>query len=110
MIRVAERGGVIGLGAALLSTERAKATADGFVDQLKHTVDLVGIGFDFCKFLIDQRPAMTLPAIDVFFPPDLSDHSHMSNVTRIMIERGFGDGDMEKVLHGNWMRLLGEHL
>jgi len=37
-------------------------------------------------------------------------HSHTRNLTRKLIERGFNDADIEKILHGNWLRILKERL
>jgi microsomal dipeptidase-like Zn-dependent dipeptidase len=41
-----------------------------------------------------------------YFIPDLTNHSHARNLTRKLIERGFADADIEKILFGNWMRLI----
>jgi microsomal dipeptidase-like Zn-dependent dipeptidase len=72
--------------------------------------DSVGIGFDFFKFILDQHPNMPLPPFDVFFPPNLINHGHTRNVTRVLIERGVADDDIEKMLYANWMRVFGELL
>ena len=53
---------------------------------------------------------MPLPPLPVHFPPELHNHAHTRNVTRRLIERGFADGEIEKILYGNWMRLFGELL
>ncbi|PYK52462.1 MAG: hypothetical protein DME51_00055, partial [Verrucomicrobia bacterium] len=40
------------------------------------------------------------------FIPDLTNHSHARNLTRKLIERGFSDQEIEKILRGNWLRIL----
>lgn len=113
---VAQRGGVVGVNAILVSPKRAESTVDRYVDHIAHIVDLigidhVGIGFDFCEYLFDQLPPhiraeleqkLTLP----HFLPDLTNHSHAPNLTRKLIERGFTDSEIEKILRGNWLRVL----
>ncbi len=40
------------------------------------------------------------------FLPDLGNHSHARNMTRKLIERGFSDEQIEKILRENWLRVL----
>jgi membrane dipeptidase len=40
------------------------------------------------------------------FIPDLTNHSHARNLTRKLIERGFTDDNIEKILRGNWLRVF----
>ena len=40
------------------------------------------------------------------FIPDLTNHSQSRNLTRRLIERGFNDEQIEKILFRNWMRIL----
>ena len=42
--------------------------------------------------------------------PDLTNHAHAKNLTYKLIERGFSDADIEKILRGNWLRVLREWL
>jgi len=44
------------------------------------------------------------------FIPDLTNHSHTRNLTRKLIERGFSDEEIGKILRGNWLRILREWL
>ena len=48
--------------------------------------------------------------MDVAFVPDLKHHGHARNLTRRLIERGWKDGDIEKLFYGNWMRVFEEVL
>ena len=74
-------------------------------------IDGVGIGFDFCQFLWRQMPAAELKEMEAkltrpHFLPDLDNHADARNVTRKLIERGFSDEQIEKILRGNWLRVL----
>ncbi len=113
---IGARGGVIGINAILVSPKKEKATLDRYVDHIEHVasligIDGVGIGFDFCEFLWRQMPEAEREALQAKlttpnFLPDLGNHSHARNLTRKLIERGFSDEQIEKILRGNWLRLL----
>ena len=115
-----ERGGVIGVNAVLVSPRQEDSTLDRYVDHIEHVAGLigihgVGIGFDFFEFIYRQWSEATRQALaakwrEPHFIPDLRDHSQARNLTRKLIERGFSDGDMEKILFRNWMRILEELL
>jgi microsomal dipeptidase-like Zn-dependent dipeptidase len=40
------------------------------------------------------------------FLSDLGNHAHARNLTRKLLERGFSDEQIEKILCGNWWRVL----
>ncbi len=113
---IGARGGVIGANAILVSAKKEDSTLDRYVDHIEHIVDLigidgVGIGFDFCEFLFDQMPkaeraAMQNKLTTPHFIPELTNHSQARNLTRKLIERGFTDEQIEKILRGNWLRVL----
>ena len=115
---VGERGGVIGINAVLLSSQKEKATLDHYVDHIAYVADLagidaVGIGFDFIEFLFrhwtpEQQAAIAAAMIQAHPAPGLTNHSHARNLTERLIERGFGDDEIEKVLYRNWLRVLKE--
>jgi membrane dipeptidase len=117
---VGERRGVIGVNAILVSSTAEKATLDHYVDHIEHIVSLigidgVGIGFDFCEYLFNQLPKEIVEEISAkltrpYFISDLTNHSHARNLTRKLIQRGFTDEQMEKLLSGNWMRVIKELL
>jgi membrane dipeptidase len=113
---VGERHGVIGINSVLVSPREEESTLDRYVDHIEHIADLigfegVGIGFDFFEFIYRQWPEskqkelaekLTTP----HFIPDLRNHSHARNLTRKLIERGFSDEQIEKILRANWMRIF----
>lgn len=113
---IGARGGVIGINAILVSAKKEEATLDRYVDHIEHVADLigidgVGIGFDFCEFLwrqmpIEKRAELEAKLTTPHFLPDLGNHAHARNVTRKLIERGFTDEEIEKILRGNWLRVL----
>lgn len=117
---IGQRHGVIGVNSVLVSSERAQATLDRFIDHIEHIaaligIDGVGIGFDFFKFIYDTWPFGMKADFDGRFPDvhfleNLSEHAHARFLTRRLIERGFSDQDIEKVLYGNWMRVFSELL
>jgi membrane dipeptidase len=113
---IGQRHGVIGINAVLVSPRREEATLDRFIDHIEHVADLigidgVGIGFDFLEFLYRQWPETEKKELAKRFSrphfiPDLTNHSHARNLTRRLIERGFRDEQIAKILFGNWMRIL----
>jgi len=117
---IGERRGVIGINSALISSGQKEATLDGYVDHIEHVTNLIGIdgvaiGFDFFEFIYRQwseseREEFHAKFTNVHFVPDLANHSHARNLTRKLIERGFSDEEIEKILFGNWMRILKELL
>lgn len=118
--QVGQRGGVIGVNSVLVSPIKEHATLDTYIDHIEHIAGLIGIdgvaiGFDFFKFIYDSWPTPLKAEFDaklsnIHFPELLSDHSQARNLTRRLIERGFGDEDIEKILYRNWMRVLKELL
>jgi membrane dipeptidase len=117
---VGERRGVIGVNSVLLSPRQEEATLDRYVDHIEHIaaligIDCVGIGFDFFEFLYRGRTEAEKREMEArftrpHFPPDLLNHSHARNLTRKLIERGFSDEQIEKILRGNWLRIFAQLL
>ena len=78
-------------------------------------IDGVGIGFDFCEYLFQQmsesvRADLAAKLTKPHFIPDLTNHSHARNLTRKLIERGFSDDQIRKILRDNWLRIFKELL
>ncbi len=117
---IGARHGVIGVNAVLVSPHQAEATLDRYVDHVEHIANLigidgVGIGFDFFEFVYNQwspeeQASFGARYADIHFVPNLTNHSHTRNLTRKLIERGFADADIERILFRNWMRVFGELL
>jgi membrane dipeptidase len=113
---IGARGGVIGINSILVSSKKEDATLDRYVDHIAHVIDLigldgVGIGFDFLEFIYrrwseDQRAKFHQEFPNVHFIPNLLHHGQARNLTAKLIERGFHDNQIEKILFRNWMRIF----
>ena len=117
---VGQRGGVVGVNAILVSPDPETSTIDRYVDHIEHVINLigidgVGIGFDFCEYLFQQMPEKVRTELSAkltkpHFIADLTNHSHARNLTRKLIERGFSNEQIGKILRGNWLRIFKETL
>jgi membrane dipeptidase len=115
MKAVAERGGVIGVNAVLVSGQKAMTTLDHYVDHIEHIValvgiDHVGIGFDFFEFIYKNMAPAEKAAInklaEVYFIPELANHGHAPNLAPKLMARGFTNDDIEKIYWRNFMRVF----
>lgn len=117
---IGQRQGVIGINAILVSPREEEATLDRYVDHIEHVagligIDCVGIGFDFFEFVYRQwtdaeKQALAAKFTKPHFIPDLTNHAHAGNLTRKLIERGFSDEQIAKILFSNWMRIFAQLL
>ena len=117
---IGERRGVIGVNSVLVSSREDEATLDRYIDHIEHIANLIGvecvaIGFDFFEFIYRQWPESARKELAAKFTtphfiPDLSNHSHARNLTRKLIEHGFSDENIEKILRDNWMRIFKQTL
>src|SRR6266480_615021 len=115
---IGERRGVIGINSVLVSLNKEESTLDRYIDHIEHVVNLIGvecvaIGFDFFEFIYRQWPESARKELAAKFTtphfiPELSNHSHARNLTRRLIERGFSDDNIAKILRDNWMRIVKE--
>ncbi len=113
---IGERSGVVGVNSILVSPRAEESTLDRYVDHIEHIANLigiagVGIGFDFFEFIYRQWPEsrqneLAAKFTTPHFIPDLTNHSNARNLTRKLIERGFSDADIGKILRDNWLRIL----
>src|SRR5437899_11936127 len=115
---IGERRGVIGVNSILVSPREEESTLDHYIDHIDHISELigtdgVGIGFDFFEFIYRQWPESRQKELAAKFTtphfiPDLTNHSHARNLTRRLIEHGFSDEQIEKILRDNWLRIFKE--
>jgi membrane dipeptidase len=117
---IGERRGVIGVNSVLVSPREDESTMDRYIDHIEYIANLigidgVGIGFDFFEFIYREWPEARQKELAAKFTTphfitDLRNHAHARNLTRRFIERGFSDDQIEKILRGNWLRILNEVL
>jgi membrane dipeptidase len=117
---IGERRGVIGVNSILVSPREEESTLDHYVDHIEHIANLIGIdsvaiGFDFFEFIYRKWPEPKKKELaEKFTAPhfirDLTNHSHAPNLTRRLIQRGFSDDNIGKILRGNWLRIFKETL
>ena len=117
---IGARGGVIGINAILVSAKKEEATLDRYVDHIEHVAEADrnrrrGNRFRFLRVPLGldaggQREALEEKLTTPHFLADLGNHSHARNLTRKLIERGFSDEQIEKILRGNWLRVLRQTL
>ena len=117
---IGERRGVIGVNSVLVNPREEESTLDRYIDHIEYIANLigidgVGIGFDFFEFIYRQWPEARQKELAAKFTtphfiPDLRNHVHARNLTRRLIERGFSDDQIEKILRGNWLRIFNEVL
>jgi len=79
-------------------------------DYQRSAAPLDGLFAARSDILPEEKQALAAKLIKPHFIPDLTNHSHAPNLTRKLIERGFHDDQIEKILFGNWMRIFAELL
>jgi membrane dipeptidase len=105
---IAEKGGVIGMNAYAAFVredyKERRAGVEDLLDHLDHVVELVGVdhvgmGFDFCSGFKDF---MSFSKEEVEYEV-LDGHKEMHLWVRGLLERGYGEEDIRKILGGNFM-------
>lgn len=129
---LADKGGVVGVFMMPFLRQRGQPTADDFVRHVTHCVnvcgeDHVGVGSDNSITPLDLTPefrkvhadfvearrkaGISAPGEDanVFnYVPDFNSPRRMEQVADALAGAGHPAARIEKILGGNWMRLLGE--
>lgn len=96
---IADTGGTVGIIFAqnFLRKRGAPKDAGMVVDHMQHVIDVAGE--DFVSIGSDYDGAIVPP-------PDLRDGVHYSRLVQAMLDRGFSDGRVGKILGGNFLRTL----
>lgn len=129
---LAQKGGVIGIYLMPFLRAQGQPTAADFVRHVNHAVnvcgeDHVGVGSDLSITPLDLTPefravhagfvrmrraaGISAPgeAEDVFnYVPDFNSPRRMELIADALAAAGHGSGRIEKIIGGNWMRMLGE--
>jgi membrane dipeptidase len=111
---LAAKGGVMGMNALdvfIRTGGGPKVTVKHLVDHVDHIVKLVGsdhvgVGLDLCDSFKDVLSLKrAIDARDV-----IANHAALLDFTAVLVERGFSDEDILKILGGNFLRVLSETL
>jgi membrane dipeptidase len=118
---IAATGGVIGINVLPIFIDTENPTLDRVIDHVEHVaeiagVDHVGLGPDFIKQWIDaQYPQydrfLALDDVDLkAVVPGMSHTTDLPNITTKLLERGWPEANVRKVLGENWLRVFREAL
>jgi membrane dipeptidase len=129
---LAERGGVVGIYLMPFLRAQGQPAAADFLRHVAHAIDIcgedhVGVGSDLsitpldltpefrakhAEFVRQRRAAgISAPgeAADVFnYVPDFNSPRRMEQIADALHRAGHTDARIEKIIGGNWLRLLGE--
>jgi membrane dipeptidase len=116
----AEKGGVLGVTPFFAKKAGPSTLTDDMMDQIDHTVDLIGADHVGFGSDLDFRNSVTRGAY-IWKHPDRVDVSyytpmdetwgygwleHMPNLARGLVARGYSDDEIKGILGGNFLRLF----
>ena len=124
MLALAEKGGVIGLTAyspwARLK-KGVRPTLEDFLDLMEYVIKLIGVdhvgfGLDLSPhwdwepegyyLWAEQYPDLAALNVEERVVEDLHHVSKVENIARGLVARGYSDGDILKILGGNFLNLF----
>jgi membrane dipeptidase len=121
---IAQNGGVIGLStnAAMTSKEIDKPTVDDLIKHLDYIAGLVGIdhiglGPDHLEFEMEINLWTPAPGWlegvfygikDTYYIQDFNNITGFPLFTEALVNRGYSNEEIKKVLGGNWLRVYGQ--
>ena len=120
---VADRGGAVGITAlSIFLREGALETGSSLDDYLRHLeyaievagIDHVGIGFDVGYGRSDEDtvrlsatyPEFRFPPLHLRYCEQLNRTDKAQNLVHALIQRGYADADIAKILGGNFLRVF----
>ena len=116
---VAEKGGVIGIAFVpeFIDIDSKKVCLQRLIDHIDHIASLVGVdsislGPDFVDDIIDSIHRIDgaggegIDYVDISHLPDeIKDVTALPNLTRGLIQRGYSEEDVGKIMGKNWIRV-----
>jgi membrane dipeptidase len=114
---IAATGGVIGMNVLPTFVDETEPTLDRVVDHLEHMAEVagsdhVGLGPDFLREYMDAiypqyDEVRRFGGVDLkAVVPGLARERDLPNLTERMLERGWAEVDVRKVLGENWLRVF----
>ncbi|SHI59299.1 dipeptidase [Lutispora thermophila] len=108
---IAKSGGVIGVNACGEFLHKDKPSINCYLDHIDHFVkvaglEAVGIGFDFCDFLSDGSLGDDEDISHNVM--GLENVAYAADVLEGLKSRGYSTSDIERIAHGNFLRVLKE--
>jgi membrane dipeptidase len=118
---IAATGGVIGMNVLPAFVDETEPTLDRVVDHIEHIaevagIDHVGLGPDFIRDYMDAiypqyEQFVGFADVDMkAVVPGLARERDLPNLTQRLVERGWAEPDVRKVLGENWLRVFRELL
>jgi len=114
---VAEKEGVIGICFVDVFIDSKKPSLEKLLDHVDHMANLVGVdtislGPDFIDYALDiflkdvkRAGEGTNYSLEFRLPDEIRDVTTLPNVTRGLVERGYSEDDIEKILGKNLIRV-----
>ena len=112
---LADRGGVMGVACLRPFLADSNATIDHYVKHIEHMIKIVGvnhvgIGLDFVGYAPDINFALIGNTSINPYGKDavagLEDITKTPNLTRALLRKGYSEGEVRKILGGNFVRVL----
>jgi len=115
---LAKNRGVIGINAFPTFVKENNPSLDDLIDHIDYLANLagtdhIGIGFDFAQESIEEYKAFgydpeVYPLPPWTYPRDIDDVSKTPLLTKGLMSRGYSEGDIKKILGGNFFRVYRE--
>lgn len=110
---IAEKNGFIGMNSAGLFVDEKNPTLDKLVDHIDHIVELVGVkhvglGLDFFDYTLkylSEEERRYLP-LDNIYTKDLANDGDVPKITERLVERGYSNKDIKRILGENFLDVL----
>lgn len=109
---IAQSGGIVGLNAfnEFISDDPAAQTVDGLVKHAVYLAEKIGVehlafGFDFSGY-VSQEAIRSFSSGTTPDTVDLENYTKVPGFAEKLRAVGFTDADLEKMGHGNWLRII----